>query len=364
MDILINEKQYDSLKKTIKKTRISEAEETTNWNTFLDIVGLFDPTGIADATNAVLYAKQGNYTFAILAAISAFPYAGDLIGKSLMFLGKSSRIIKNSDIAIELLKKGDRLGAERILKELTQRSSAFDKLAQYIGKNSRYIQMWIQKNSNSPLLRLFGSKVLADWFGILGNIGGTQKKLSRVSKRIGSRSLRNTPKLSNDEAIDLLKKLKDAAEEPRTFIGLGGKPKWGMFTDPKQFAKFSWESFKKYPFSGGVPRFYGNRQIRSLMNRTKWYLGFLDYVGIGNFVGIDELEKELGTEEFNSQLQSYSQTPEAQENWESEMNNTQSSTSTQSSISTQSSTSPSPEPKKLENKVTKGVFQSLFPGLF
>lgn len=34
MDILINEKQYDSLKKTIKKTRISEAEETTGWNTF------------------------------------------------------------------------------------------------------------------------------------------------------------------------------------------------------------------------------------------------------------------------------------------------------------------------------------------
>jgi len=358
MDILINEKQYNSLKKTIKKTRISEAEEPTGWNTFLDIAGIFDPTGIADAANAVLYAQQGNYTFAILSIISIFPYAGDLIGKSLMFLGKSSRIIRNSDIAIELLKKGDRLGAEKILTELTQRSSAFDKLAQYIGKNSRYIQMWLQKNSNNRLLKIMGSGILVDWFRILGDIGGTQKKLSKVSKRIGSRSLRNTPKLSNDEAIDLLKKLKDAADDPRTFRGLGGKPKWGIFTDPKQYAKFSWESFIKYPFSGGVPRFYGNRQVRSLMNRTKWYLGFLDYLGIGNFVGMDELEKELGTEEFNSQLQSYSQTPEAQENWESEMNNIESSTSTQSS------TSPSTEPKKLENKVAKGVFQSLFPGLF
>lgn len=323
---------------------------------FLDIVGLVDPTGIADGANAILYARQGNYTFAILSLISMLPYAGDLIGKSLMFLGKNSRIIKNSDVAIELLKRGDRLGAEKILRQLTQRSSAFDKLTQYIGKNSRYIQMWLQKNSNSPLLRLMGSRVLADWFRILGDIGGTQKKLSKVTKRIGSRSLRNTPKLSNDEAIDLLKKLKDAANEPRTFIGLGGKPKWGVFTDPKQYAKFSWESFKKYPFAGGVPRFHGNRQVRALMNRTKWYLGFLDYVGFGNFVGMDELENELGTEEFNNQLQSYSQTPQARENWESEFDDTQSSRYTPPE-----STSTPPESTKPEKK---GVFQVLFPGIF
>jgi hypothetical protein len=46
------------------------------------------------------------------------------------------------------------------------------------------------------------------------------------------------------------------------------------------------------------------------MRRTKWYLGLLDFVGLGNFVGPEELENQV--ENLDSKVAEYSQTPEAQ----------------------------------------------------
>ena len=44
-------------------------------------------------------------------------------------------------------------------------------------------------------------------------------------------------------------------------------------------------------------RLFGNRATRSLMRRTKWYLGLLDFLGLANFVGPDELEEKYGNME-------------------------------------------------------------------
>lgn len=44
----------------------------------LDAIGLFDPTGIADGINAVIYAANGDYTNAALSAISILPL-GDIV---------------------------------------------------------------------------------------------------------------------------------------------------------------------------------------------------------------------------------------------------------------------------------------------
>jgi hypothetical protein len=41
-------------------------------------------------------------------------------------------------------------------------------------------------------------------------------------------------------------------------------------------------------FFGGLPRLFRSpegRGIKILMGKTKWWLGFLDYIGIGNFIG-------------------------------------------------------------------------------
>jgi hypothetical protein len=48
--------------------------------------------------------------------------------------------------------------------------------------------------------------------------------------------------------------------------------------------------FSASNLAGGIGRVWGNRATRSLMRRTKWYLGLLDSLGIVNFVGPEELE--------------------------------------------------------------------------
>jgi hypothetical protein len=344
MNISINETQYRKLKKKLLKSNLKEAEEPKWYNTVLDVVGLFDPTGVADVTNAVIYATQGNYTFAILSAISVIPYIGDAIAKPLLFLGRSSKIIKASDRAILLLRQGDRLGAERILSVLTKKSSLFDKLAKWIGTNSIKMQKWLQTNANNKIIKTLGVKLVSDWLGILGRIGSGSRQATSTVGRITNRVRRGNvaTRMTNKDAIDLLTQLSKVAKENK------------FFTGGKQMG--FWEAFKKYPISGGLwGKFYGNRQVRSLMNRTKWYLGFLDYLGYGNFVGADELEKELGSQEFNNQLEAYSNTPEAKENWESEFGNVQQN---------QSSIPPSTPPQTQNNNQSKGVLRTLFPDLF
>ncbi|RYU93031.1 DUF6443 domain-containing protein [Emticicia agri] len=65
----------------------------------LDIVGVFDPTGIADGINAVLSAKSGNYGDAIISGLGVLPYAGDLAKA-----GKIEKDIKIIDNAIDAVK--------------------------------------------------------------------------------------------------------------------------------------------------------------------------------------------------------------------------------------------------------------------
>lgn len=44
------------------------------------------------------------------------------------------------------------------------------------------------------------------------------------------------------------------------------------------------------------------------MRRTKWWLGLLDYMGFGNFVGPEELENLVGNETLMRQMNEYNQT--------------------------------------------------------
>jgi RHS repeat-associated protein len=62
----------------------------------LDIVGIVDPTGVADAAAATLEAEQGNYGSAILSGLGVFPLIGDL-GK----VGKVGKHVKTIEKAID-----------------------------------------------------------------------------------------------------------------------------------------------------------------------------------------------------------------------------------------------------------------------
>ena len=76
------------------------------------------------------------------------------------------------------------------------------------------------------------------------------------------------------------------------------------------------QSFGNKYLSGGMGRFFGNRATRSLMRRSKWYLGLLDSFGIHNFVGMDELEKQYP--DLESKINKYNQNPSNKELFDKE----------------------------------------------
>ena len=72
----------------------------------LDLVGIIDPTGVADAANAALQFRGGDYWGAGASLLGVIPYAGDLAkaGK----IGKDVRIITS---AVTALKAGEGMGS-------------------------------------------------------------------------------------------------------------------------------------------------------------------------------------------------------------------------------------------------------------
>jgi len=79
--------------------------ESKWYNTFLDFVGVVDPTGVADAINAVSYFRQGDILYGILSLISLVPYVGDAIAKPFIVIMKSGKI--NTKIINAGLKSGN-----------------------------------------------------------------------------------------------------------------------------------------------------------------------------------------------------------------------------------------------------------------
>lgn len=65
----------------------------------LDIVGIFDPSGIADGVNAALQAKNGDYLDVAISVAGLIPYVGDVakVGK----VGKDVKIISNAIDAVK-----------------------------------------------------------------------------------------------------------------------------------------------------------------------------------------------------------------------------------------------------------------------
>jgi RHS repeat-associated protein len=85
----------------------------------LDIVGIIDPTGLADVAAATLEAKQGNWGSMILSGLGVIPYVGDLgkIGKVEKHVKTIDKAVSEAKSAKQLLKEG-RMGKQERLLEL------------------------------------------------------------------------------------------------------------------------------------------------------------------------------------------------------------------------------------------------------
>jgi hypothetical protein len=256
------------------------------YNTVGDIVGIFDPTGLVDLVNGISYWRQGDKLFAMLSWISVIPYMGDLIAKPV----------------VGVIKAGGIVG-----KEFKTALAAGDvaKVASSAKKSSA-LKMFVQKSPE------WGGKLLT----MLKNFIGRFPIIRRIIPIVE----------------DYIKLFKGASAEMKT-VGTAGKEAETVFKGFRDFkgVKNNWFKYMKSDVplweklnAGSFRIFGGNPATRSLMRRSKWYLGFLDIIGVANATGPEEVESKV--DDFEAKLDEYNRSPEGKRNYQEDMSQQSSET--------------------------------------
>jgi len=327
MNITLTERQFDLI--VDHNQLINEAW----YNTVMDVVGWVDPTGIVDTVNGISYITQGNYLFGFLSIISAVPYIGDVAAKPVLH---ALKIGKPSTKALEAILKLSRAGktteAASELAKITKSDAAIKVLTKAVNRNSDKLTNFINVLPGGVLKGF--KKTLLDWVdlfkqGATRNIG-VSAKVGNLSKKFAN--------LTPTEQVKNLKELKKAISSSKGLFG--GYSKGSKF--------FSWDTL-----SAGMPRLIGgNRSVRALMRRSKWYLGFLDFLGIGNFVGPEELSNKIGKDEFERMMAEYNKTDQAEKYFSDQFGDYSNLLDTK------------PEKQATETKPTQDPLDMIFNNLF
>jgi len=273
-----------------KKKIINEAEW---WNTLGDIVGIFDPTGVVDIVNGLDYMRQGDHLFGVLSMISAVPYLGDLFAKPVIGVmklgGEGAKILRGAKTSSEIAEAGAKV----------------PEFGKFLNKTDEILPKFIEILKKGEKIPVIGGlmKVINEWIMLLYR-GAKEYKLSGTTSKTAVKST-----IGNKEKISLLGSIKDILKP-------GAKTR--TFRDYKDLDPSLWSKYGV----GGIGRIWGNRSVRSLMRRTKWYLGLLDHLGIANFVGPDELEAKLGKNTVINEIEKYSQMPQSKQAWAEDFSET------------------------------------------
>lgn len=306
-EIIITERQLQLIKERTLSEYTDENGELINeaawYNTVMDVLGIIDPTPVVDIINATSYFIQGDTLFGILTIVGAIPYAGDAVAKpvlgALKIGGPSVKALEGS---IKVLSKGAAVGS----KEYKAATATLEKLAQEPGVIGGFLKKLggpfgdkiIKTIDEIPAGPFKGMKdTIKTYFQVLSNAG---KKSAMFQKQAGALAKSFQKGTATVKDVELLKNFLKTEKvfNPATL----SKP--GFFTNV---------------FFGGIPRLFRSpeqRRLRILMQSTKWWLGFLDYIGLGNWVGAEELAKKMGDENFMKKVEEYNQTPEAKKNFE------------------------------------------------
>lgn len=327
-DIIITERQLELITKEQTSKSVNEA---TGWNTAADFVGILDPTGLVDLGNAVSYFYQGDQLFGLLSLISAIPYAGDAVAKPVMGALKiGSASTKELKVALDLAKVG----------KTAEASASLAKLAKEPGVVGKFLQSakdWAPKVASKvdslPGGIFKGLKnTILDYLKLLENAGAKsaqfQKYAGSLSKAVGSVA----------KPAENIKALQQMLKQEKIFKNLTPRGTMSQI------------------FLGGAPRLFGNARMRILMRQTKWWLGLLDYIGLGNFVGPEELEAQLGSDGLKKQIENYNNTDEAKRNAESDFGGAQVNNTDASSVSTNTQTTQG------QPDFIQGMMQNIFGG--
>jgi len=271
----------------IENKKINEAW----YNTAMDVIGIFDPTGVVDAVNGVSYLIQGEYLFGFLSFVAAIPYAGDAIAKPMMGALKLSKPgTKAVSEAMKLSKAGKTAEASKVLATASQTGGLAGWFTKQMSGIAPKLKSFVSALPGGPL-KGFKNTIL-EWIELFSKAG----KEGLQARRVGQTLAKNLPKMSPAQQVKNLETFQKSLKSIKgPFSGFKGQVGW----------KYVW---------GGMPKIFGNRASRALAVKTKWYLGLLDFLGLGNWVGPDELEKQVGEENLQKKIEEYNQTPEAQQN--------------------------------------------------
>jgi len=332
-DIIISEEQLLNIQELILKENKIQLSESEWYNTVGDILGLIDPTPTIDFINGLSYISQGDYLFGLLSLISAVPYFGDAVAKPVTGALKiGGAATKEIQVALKAAKAGDFIKSEKILTKLAGKPGV-------VGNFVRTSEGWVPKVKNVIDRVPFGPfsglrNTVNTWFELFANASKNSKGIAKTAGNLASKM---TSTISKEEKVMLLS---------------------SFLKDAKATGFFNAANFSKSPKSfmnlwGGMPRLFGNANARALVRKTKFWLGFLDYIGLGNFVGPDEVAAALGGEDaMKKKFDEYLATPEAARNFQDDFGGTQAP-----------SQQPTPQTTSSSSGGRTGA-QSMFKGIF
>lgn len=334
-DIVITETQLKTIqeKHLGGKSLYDENTQMLNeewWNTIGDIVGIIDPTGVVDLVNGIDYVRQGEYFFGFLSMISIIPYVGDAIAKPIMGVSKGSKAMRGVNEAMGIVKNGGNVAdASKLLSDAGKASPLFSKLLNTSiswGGKLRQIIDRIPGGKLTAGLR----KTLIDWIDLFIGVARQRKNVTKVTANFAKRIKAADPAT----ATALMKNLKtQLGKSSRTLRDY-------KMTDPGFMAKYVWP--------GASLR---NRELTGLMRKTKFYAGLLDYLGVANFVGPEELSKKMGEENVKQKMVEYSKTNEGQQYWKEDMKSV--------TPETTQPTQPTPQSSKSTDNVEDDPFSKM-----
>lgn len=275
------------------------------WNTLGDVVGIFDPTGVVDLVNGLDYIRQGDYFFGLLSMISIIPYVGDAVAKPIMGVSKGSKTMRGVNSAMKVVKKGGSTAeASKILADAGKASPLFAKLLDTSISWGGKLKQIIDK---IPGGKLTGGlrKLLMDWIDLFIGVAKQRKNVGAITANLAKRVKSADPATATALMKTFQTQLGKSSRILRDY----------KMTDPGFMAKYVWPGLS-----------FRNRELTGLLRKTKFYAGLLDYLGVANFVGPEELSKKIGEENMRNKLTEYSKTTQGQQYWSEDMSGVQQQT--------------------------------------
>ena len=272
--------------KVIYPEKSKQINEATGWNTFFDFVGILDPSGAVDFLNGLSYWSQGDRLFAILSWVSVIPYLGDVLAKPVIGLlkvgGESIKAFRAATVAGDAVKIAEAAGKSGgVVAKFVEKSPSW---------GAKLLEILDKAALKHPAIKRF-IKLVREYISLFVSAGKEMKAGGALAKEIS---------VAEKETLK---------QTFRGFRDFGGfKNKYFKYIFSKDVPMWN-------KFAAGMPRaFGGNPAVRSLMRRTKWYLGFLDFLGIvDSKTTPDELLEKHP--ELSDKINEYNKTTEAQKNW-------------------------------------------------